>query len=261
MGEAPLWLSRAGYDAVIFDLDGVITHTAGLHAASWCRLLEGFLGRRAARAGEDAPAVPESEYYRFANGRTRYDGVADFLAARGVALPPGDPADPPGEGTVCALANQKNALFHELLAARGVELFPATVALIAELRAAAWPLAVVSSSRNCVPLLQAGGLAGAFPIVIDGVEAARLGLPLKPAPDAFLEAARRLALPPARCVVIEDATAGVAAARAGGFGLIIAIDRAGEGAALAAHGAHVVVGDLDAVHVAPAPRAGTSRGS
>ena len=250
------------YAAVLFDLDGVLTATARLHAACWKRTFDEFLLARAAGLGagleagapSDAPgAAPsvspfrpfdERDYARYVDGRPRYDGVREFLASRGMALPDGQPSDAPGRETACALGNRKNELFHEMLATEGVERYEGTLAVVRHLRANGVRTAVVSSSRGCREILDAAGIAELFELRVDGLTAEAMGLAGKPAPDMFLYAARMMQVDPDRAAVVEDAIAGVQAARAGRFGLVVAIDRTGAPEELAAVGADEVVSDL-----------------
>lgn len=232
------------YDAVLFDLDGVITDTARVHAAAWKEMFDEFLRRHAAEEGdEQEPFDDEAEYRRYVDGKPRYDGVRSFLAARGITLPEGGPDDPPDARTVHGLGNRKNELVGALLA-EGVEPYPGSVALVHQLRERGTGVAVVSSSRNCGRVLEAAGIADLFDAQVDGRVAGELGLPGKPAGDTYLEAARRLGVPPERAVVVEDATSGVEAGRNGGFGLVIGVDRTGNPEALREHGADLVVADL-----------------
>lgn len=233
------------YEAVLFDLDGVLTATARLHAASWKRMFDDYLRARAAARGEQfRPFRMPGDYTRFVDGRPRYDGVRTFLASRDITLDDGAPDDPPGRETACGLGNRKNAIFGELLASEGVEVYDGSLAVVRHLRRHGVRRAVVSSSRSCEAILDAAGLAGLFELRVDGQVAARQGLPGKPAPATFIYAAQVLGVPPARAVVVEDAIAGVEAGRAGGFGLVVAIDRTGETEALARAGADHVVTDL-----------------
>ncbi len=233
-----------GYEAVLFDLDGVLTATARLHAAAWTRLFDGYLARCAADRGQPFRGFGPRDYARFVDGRPRYDGVRAFLASRGITLPDGAPEDPPGRETVCGLGNRKQALFREVLASEGADVIPGAVAVVHHLRRHAVRVAVVSSSRNCAAILDAAGIAGLFELRVDGVVAGRLGLPGKPAPDTFLHAARALGVAPSHAVVVEDAIAGVEAGRAGGFALVVGVDRAGAPGDLARAGADLVVTDL-----------------
>jgi alpha,alpha-trehalase len=239
------------FDAFIFDLDGVITRTAAVHARAWKRLFDEYLSARAGRTGE--PFVPfdlEADYRQYVDGKPRRAGVQSFLASRGIALPRGTPNDAAGQETVHALGKRKDGLFLDSVARDGVEVFDSSVALIRQARAQGVRTAVASSSRNCAAILRAAKLSSLFEVRVDGVDLDRFGLPGKPAADMFLEAARRLGVPPARSVVFEDATAGVEAGRAGGFGLVVGIGAGEHAAALLERGAHAVVADLAAVRLA-----------
>jgi trehalose 6-phosphate phosphatase len=240
------------FDALLFDLDGVVTRTAAVHAAAWKRLFDEYLRRRADRTGESfRPFDVDTDYLTFVDGKPRYDGVRSFLESRGVALPEGTPEDEPGEETVCGLGNRKNMYFREQLRAGGAEVFDTTVHLIRAAREHGLKTAVVSSSKNCAEVLDAAGLADLFDTRVDGVELERLGLPGKPAPDMFLEAARRLGAEPGRAVVFEDAVSGVQAGRAGAFGLVVGVDRSGQADALREAGADIVISDLGELELAP----------
>ena len=233
------------YDAVLFDMDGVVTDTASLHAAAWKRLFDEVLADpRAQTNGPPTPFDVIEDYRRYVDGRRREDGVSAFLDARGIDLPLGNPEDRPGDWTVHGLAARKNDLFLELLAVEGVRGFPGTTALLQRLREAGTPLGLVTASRNAGALLQAAGLAGVFDVVVDGIVMAGLGLPGKPDAATFLEAARRLGVAPARAAVVEDAVSGVTAARSGGFGLVVGIDRAQQRRQLEAAGASFVLDDV-----------------
>ena len=219
------------HDGVLFDLDGVITPTAEIHERAWAELF----------AGHD---YREADYLEHIDGKPRYDGVRDFLASRDVTLPEGSPDDPPGDGTVCALGNRKNELFNEVLDREGIAPYPGSSAVLDLLERLDVPAAIVSSSKNAVPVLEAAGLAERFDVVVDGVVAAREGLAGKPRPDGYLLGARRLGVEPGRTVVVEDAVSGVAAGAAGGFAVTIGVDRGAGPDALLEHGATFVVGDL-----------------
>ena len=233
------------YDAVIFDMDGVVTDTATLHAAAWKALFDEVLARRAAADGSVVvPFDDDADYRSYVDGRSREDGVVAFLASRGIELPVGRSDDLPGRETVQGLAGDKNERFRQLVAERGVRTFPSTVALLERLRAGGVHTALVSASRNAGELLAAAGVDHLFDQVVDGTDAARLGLAGKPDPAMFVEAARALGVSPAQAAVVEDAAAGVAAGRAGGFGLVVGIDRTGHRADLEAAGADLVVGDV-----------------
>lgn len=241
-GGSLIW---PGYDAVLFDLDGVITRTVSLHVAAWKRLFDEFLADRAAALGGTfEPFDPDRDYRLHVDGRPRYDGVAAFLGSRAIHLAQGTPEDPADLETICGLGNRKNAYFAEELASRGVETFADTVELIDVLRAAGKGLAVVSASENCTALLDRAGLLDRFDVRVTGVEARRWALAGKPGPDTYLRAAELLGVVPSRAVVVEDAISGVQAGRAGGFGLVVGVDRHGDPQALADGGADVVLDDL-----------------
>jgi beta-phosphoglucomutase family hydrolase len=227
------------YDAVLFDLDGVLTPTADVHMHAWQRMFTEYLEK----AGVAEP-YSENEYFDHIDGKPRYDGVRSFLASRGLQLPDGDPSDPPDADTVCGLGNRKNDVFAAVLAEEGVQPYPGSVAWLDELATLDKQVAVVSSSRNARPVLEAAGLAHRFDVVVDGLVAAAESLSGKPAPDTFLHAARQLDVPPARAVVVEDALSGVQAGRAGNFGLVIGVDRGTGAERLREAGAGVVVADL-----------------
>lgn len=229
---------------MLFDLDGVVTPTAEVHMRAWRAMFTAFLTARSAAEGVPLAPYTEQDYFDHVDGKPRYDGVRAFLASRGITLPEGSPDDPPTAETVCGLGNRKNDAFSEVLADEGVVAYPGSVALLERLRAMRKPMAVVSSSRNAPAVIAAAGLTDYFSFVMHGGLAAELGLAGKPAPDTFSHAAQVLGATDAGSVVLEDATSGVAAGRAGGFGLVIGVDRgAGEDALLEA-GADVVVADL-----------------
>lgn len=228
---APTNVDWSAYSAVLFDLDGVITPTAAVHEKAWARLFEPW-------------DYTTQDYLTYIDGKPRYDGVRSFLASRDVSIPEGDPADPPGNDTICALGNKKNDLFMSIVQSDGVAPYPGSVAVLDALDQLGTPQAIVSSSRNARPVLAAAGMADRFKHVIDGVVAAETGLAGKPAPDMFLRAADLLVADPAASVVVEDATSGVAAGVAGGFGLVLGVDRGGNRQALIEHGASLVVDDL-----------------
>jgi beta-phosphoglucomutase family hydrolase len=247
-------LSPRDYDAVLFDLDGVLTRTARVHAAAWKKLFDGFLEKWAAVAG--APFVPfdiDTDYPRYVDGKPRYDGVQAFLASRAIELPLGAAKDGADVQSVYALGNLKDEYFQQQLKQQGVELYEASIALVRKLRGQEIKTAVVSSSNNCAAVLEAAGIAQLFDTRVDGTDVTRLDLRGKPAPDAFLEAARRLGVEPARAVVVEDAIAGVEAGRAGRFGCVIGVDRRGCSSALREAGADIVVTDMGQVQVAEEP--------
>jgi alpha,alpha-trehalase len=243
-------ISAARHDAVVFDMDGVVTQTATVHAAAWKALFDAYLRQRSARSGEPfRPFDIEADYLPYVDGKPRYDGVRDFLASRGITLPWGGPSDPPDAETVCGLGNRKNDFFMAEVEAHGVQAFPTTVALIHDLKDRGIHTAVISASKNTSTILDAAGVRGLFEAQVDGEVADELGLPGKPDPAVFLEAARRVGVPPQRAVVVEDAEAGVEAGHRGGFGLVVGVDRSDHAQALKQHGADVVVGDLAEVRV------------
>ena len=231
--------------ACLFDLDGVLTRTATVHAAAWKEMFDAYLRERAARTGQEfVPFDPVADYARYVDGKPRYDGVRSFLTARGIELPEGEPGDPPGAETVLGLGDRKNELVLRMIRERGVEVYDGSVRYLEAARDAGLRRAVVSSSANTRDVLLAAGIEEFFEARIDGVVAEREGLKGKPAPDTFLAGARALGVAPDRAAVFEDALAGVAAGRAGGFAWIVGVDRAGQAGALRAHGANVVVSDL-----------------
>lgn len=233
------------FDAVLFDLDGVLTSTARIHARCWKATFDEFLARRAADKREALqPFDIDDDYKRHVDGKPRYEGVRSFLASRKISLPDGSPADPPNDDTACGLGNRKDELVKAAIDHGEVEAYSGSVALLRQLRQRGIRTAVVSSSNHCEQVLRAAGIAELFQARVDGLVAAELGLRGKPAPATFLKAAQMLGATPARAVVVEDAMAGVQAGRAGGFGLVIGVDREGNGDALRAHGADVVVADL-----------------
>jgi len=222
------WLAHAG---VLFDLDGVITPTAEIHEHAWGELFADF-------------DYTGADYLRYIDGKPRYDGVRSFLASRNVSLPDGDPTDAPGDDTVCALGNRKNSLFNTILERDGIAPYPSSLATIELLDAAGIPSAIVSSSKNARNVLDAAGLGTRFGVVVDGVVAASEHIAGKPAPDMFLDAARKIGVDPADVVVVEDAVSGVAAGAAGGFAVVIGVDRGAGAETLLDHGATFVVSDL-----------------
>ncbi|MFL5264562.1 MAG: beta-phosphoglucomutase family hydrolase, partial [Anaeromyxobacteraceae bacterium] len=247
-------LSPRDYDAVLFDLDGVLTDTARVHAVAWKELFDAFLERRAEQTGERfVPFDIDADYRRHVDGKPRLDGVAAFLAARGIDVPRGTPDDEVGTDSIHALARLKDGYFLRHLERDGVEAYEPSVALVRALRAEDVETAVVSSSNNCAAVLAAAGIADLFDTRVDGLDLTRLALRGKPAPDTFLEAARRLAIEPARAVVVEDALAGVEAGRAGGFGCVVGVDHGGRSMELRAAGADAVVETLAQVRLAEEP--------
>lgn len=240
--KALVELSRNAFDAVVMDLDGVVTDTASLHEKAWKRMFDDFLAARPPREGEEHRPFENDDYRRFVDGMSRSDGAAGFLISRGIELP---------RQEVRALAAQKDGDFQDLLEQEGAKLLPGSVSLLSALRRAGFRTAIVSASRNCSMVLDRAGLTEFFDASVDGVIAADLGLPGKPDPAVYLEAAGRLRTPPGRSVVVEDALAGVEAGRRGGFGLVVGVDHAGHGPELLERGADVIVADLAGMAVAP----------
>ena len=235
----------SGIRACLFDLDGVLTQTARVHAQAWKEMFDAFLRQRSKRSGE--PLVPfdaVADYSAYVDGKPRYDGVRSFLASRAIELPEGDPSDPPSAETVCGLGNRKNELVLALLRRDGVEVYEGSVRYVRAVRDAGLHRAVVSASANTREVLKAAGIEDLFEVRIDGIVAAERHLRGKPAPDPFLAAAAELKVPAAEAAVFEDALAGVEAGRAGDFGYVVGVDRVGQRPALLDHGADVVVDDL-----------------
>jgi beta-phosphoglucomutase family hydrolase len=234
-----------GVAACLFDMDGVVTQTAVVHAAAWKEMFDEFLRQRAeSTATEFVPFDPHAEYDAYVDGKPRLDGTRSFLKSRGIDLPEGAPDDPPGAPTVYGLSNRKNDLVLAKLAAGGVQVYDGTVTYIRSARGKGISTAIVSSSANTQLVLESAGLAGLFDVRVDGVVAKERGLRGKPAPDTFLAAAEALSVPASRAVVFEDALAGVEAGRAGHFALVVGVDRVGQAAELREHGADVVVQDV-----------------
>ena len=231
-------------DAVIFDMDGVVTDTAQLHAQCWKEVLDALLQSLADETGQPFRPFTIDDYSRYVDGRPRYDGAVAFLAARQVSLEGGDPSDPPGFRTVCGLGNLKALRFEDALAAQGVATFESTIALIRRLRSRGVRTALISSSRHVSTIVASVGIADLFDVVVDGNDATTLGLPGKPDPAIFLAAARALGVDPCRAVVVEDALAGVEAGHRGGFSMVVGVNRKGRAKVFRDHGADVVVDDL-----------------
>lgn len=224
--------------AWLFDLDGVLTKTAEVHRAAWTEVFNAVLDAHGQRPFTDA------DYLAHVDGKRRYDGTRDFLASRGIHPPEGDPSDPPSADTVAGIANRKNERFNAVLRRDGVQVFDDAVGYLKEVRAAGCPTAVVTASANAPAVLESAALSDMFDVRIDGNVAAREHLAGKPAPDTFLAAAKKLGVEPSSAAVFEDAIAGVAAGRAGGFGVVVGVDRVGQAAALREHGADQVVSNL-----------------
>ncbi|MCY7342294.1 MAG: beta-phosphoglucomutase family hydrolase [Pseudonocardia sp.] len=234
-----------GTRACLFDLDGVLTDTASVHAAAWKQMFDDFLAARAERDGtEFVPFDVKGDYGPYVDGKPRLDGTREFLRSRDVDLPEGGPGDAPDAATIHALSTRKNELVQEKISTVGVEVYPGSVRYLKAVRAAGLATAVVSSSANAEQVLDVAGLARYIDHRVDGVSAKQRGLPGKPAPDTFLAAAADLGVDRAHAVVFEDALAGVASGKAGGFGFVVGVDRLGHAEKLREQGADVVVTDL-----------------
>ncbi len=238
-------ISPARFDAVLFDMDGVLTATAVVHSAAWKRMFDEFLRAYAERSGTPFKAFEiDTDYIQYVDGKPRFAGVRSFLASRQIELAEGGPEDDPGRETVHGLGNRKNDLVNAVIASEGVVAYPGSVALVRELRSQGIKTAVVSSSANAETVLQAAGIADLFDVRIDGAVAGALKLAGKPAPDTYRNAAEQLGVEPSRAVVVEDAISGVQAGRAGAFGLVIGVARKGDSRVLLDNGADMVVADL-----------------
>ncbi|HET6302144.1 beta-phosphoglucomutase family hydrolase [Microbacterium sp.] len=228
------------YDAVLFDLDGVLTPTAEVHMHAWRAMFEELF----AQWGIEPPYT-DDDYFAYLDGKKRYDGVASLLHSRDIEVPWGDPSDPPSADTVCGIGNRKNEVFERVLRQEGIAPYPGSLALLDRLKEAGVPVAVVSSSKNAGEVLDVAGIRDRFAVVMDGVIAERDQLASKPAPDVFIEAARMLGAEPARSAAVEDALSGVKSAAQGGFGLVVGVDRGVGADVLREAGAHIVVDDLE----------------
>jgi HAD superfamily hydrolase (TIGR01509 family) len=232
----------------LFDMDGVLTRTAVVHAAAWKETFDAYLQVRSSRTGETGPAfapMSPSDYDRYVDGKPRLDGTRAFLESRGLELPVGTPEDPPTAETLHGLSNAKNGHVLAKLAEGKVEAYEGSIRYVEAARRAGLKTAVVSSSANTQAVLESAGIADLFDARIDGIVAVERKLPGKPAPDTYLAGAAEFGMGPESAAVFEDALAGVAAGRAGGFRLVVGVDRVGQAAALREHGADVVVKDLD----------------
>jgi len=235
-----------GPDAMIFDLDGVITFTARVHDAAWKELFDSYLKQRSERSGEPfVPFDPDKDYHTYIDGKPRYDGVASFLNSRGIHLPFGTPGDAPTQETVAGLGNRKNDLFNDKVRELGVDVDWEAVRVVRELRDRGVRVGLASSSKNAVPILEKVGILQLFEAVVDGRVSERLHLRGKPAPDIFVECLSELVAKPdpARAGIVEDAIAGVEAGSNGGFALVLGVDRNNTGE-LARHGANWVIHDF-----------------
>jgi beta-phosphoglucomutase family hydrolase len=232
------------FEAVLLDMDGVVTDTASIHAECWKLMFDEYLKKWARDHGQPFRAFEiATDYKLYVDGKPRYRGVHDFLNSRGIALPEGSPKDPPLTETICGLGNRKNQLVNERLAS-GVEAYPGSVSFLKYLRKLGIKTAIVTSSQNCQTVLRAANISDLFDARVDGNVIARQGLAGKPAPDSFLKAAEMLGVKPNAAVVIEDAISGVQAGAKGGFGLVIGVARKDNAEELRANGAHMVINDL-----------------
>jgi beta-phosphoglucomutase family hydrolase len=234
-----------GVTACLFDMDGVVTKTAVVHAAAWKEMFDDFLRQHAAETGTPfVPFDPSADYDAYVDGKPRLDGTRSFLQSRGIDLPEGTREDPPGTPTIWGLSSRKNDLVLAKFAAGGVEAYPGTVTYVRSAKDKGFKTAIVSSSANTKQVLDGAGLSDLFDVRVDGIVAAERGLAGKPAPDTYLAAAQELGATAAQAVVFEDALAGVESGRAGNFALVVGVDRVGQADQLRAHGADIVVKDL-----------------
>ncbi|MBN2244709.1 MAG: trehalose-phosphatase, partial [Candidatus Aminicenantes bacterium] len=247
INKKTFYLSSNEYDAFIFDLDGVITQTAKVHALVWKQMFDEYLKNKSYPGQDFVPFDINEDYLKYVDGKPRYEGVRSFLGSRGIELPFGSPDDSPEKETVCGLGNRKNQLFREYLKNNGVETYGNAVDLVHRIKDRHLKTAVVSSSKNCSAVLEAAGLTEEFDVQVDGVISEKMNLKGKPNPDIFLEAAKRLNSIITKSVVVEDALAGVEAGRRGGFGCVIGVDRTGRGSDLKDKGADIVVSDLSRI--------------
>jgi beta-phosphoglucomutase family hydrolase len=230
--------------ACLFDMDGVVTQTAVVHAAAWKEMFDEFLRENAKKTGTEFVPFDSHEYDEYVDGKPRLDGTRSFLESRGIHLPEGSPDDKPGTPTLYGLSNQKNDLVLAKIASGGVKVYDGTIRYIRAVREAGIHTAIVSASANTVQVLKVAGIADLFDVRVDGVIAKERGLHGKPTPDTFLAAAEALNVPPSGAAVFEDALAGVEAGRVGHFGLVVGVDRVGQAEELRKHGADIVVQDL-----------------
>ena len=237
-------------DAIIFDMDGVITNTASTHAAAWKQMFDEYLRKRAERYGEQfQPFDADLDYRRHVDGKPRYDGVKGFLKSRGISLPYGSPKDKPDQETICGLGNRKNQYFLERLRKKGVKPYESSIMVIKQLKKNGIRTAVISASRNAEAVLEEAGIGELFDVKVDGIDSAELHLKGKPDPAIFLEAAKRLKVKPEKTAIVEDSLAGVEAGRRGKFKLVIGVDRANQGKDIKKRGADIVVQDLSQIEI------------
>jgi beta-phosphoglucomutase family hydrolase len=244
------FISRAHFDAVIFDLDGVLTQTAKIHAISWKEMFDFFLLEYGKAVGKHfSPFDIKKDYPAYVDGKPRNEGVKGFLSARGIELPFGTPEDQADQETICGLGNRKNVIFNRYLKEKKVDVFEASIALVKGLKKMKFKVAVVSSSKNCTAILENAGIHELFDVQVDGNTAEKLHLKGKPEPDMFLHTAKVLHVDPKRTVVFEDSLAGIKAAAQGRFGYVVGVNRADIGKELKRNGAHSVILDLSEVKV------------
>ncbi len=247
-------ISYDAFKAGIFDLDGVVTDTAELHAASWKKMFDVFLDKRGKEKNKFySPFDEKSDYLKYVDGKPRYDGVTDFLKARGIEIANGDPKDLPDVETICGLGNRKNQIFTEMLSEGEIKVFETTIDLIKKLRKLNMKTAIISSSKNCRKIIEKAGISDLFDTRVDGIDSEKLGLKGKPEPDIFIQAAKQLCVEPELTMVVEDAQAGVKAGQRGGFGCVVGVDRAGQAEALRRSGADTVVKDLADIYFEELP--------
>jgi len=243
-------MSNLSFEAVIFDLDGVVTKTALVHASAWKEMFDEYMRLREKRDGEPFKEFThEHDYLPYVDGKPRYKGVQSFLESRGINIPFGEADDDVDKETVCALGNRKNIKFREVLEINGVEVYQSTAHIIKELKDLGIRIGVASSSKNCLYILQSAGLEELFETRVDGVVSAELGLKGKPEGDIFVRAAENIGAKPERSIVVEDAVSGVQAGRNGGFGLVIGLAREGNEKDLEENGADVVINDFEGVDI------------
>jgi beta-phosphoglucomutase family hydrolase len=243
-------MGRYNFDAVIFDLDGVVTKTALVHAGAWKKMFDDYLKEREKRYQEPFKEFTrEHDYRSYVDGKPRYKGVASFLESRGIDIPFGDPKDPPGKETVCGLGNMKNRAFNQILKKDGAEVYASTVALIHALKKAGIRVGVASSSKNCAAVLEATGLLDLFEFRVDGDVSAELKIPGKPEPDIFTTTCDNLGVTYDRAVVVEDAVSGVQAGAKGNFGLVLGVAREENEEELKINGADIVVTDIQEIDI------------
>lgn len=241
---------KFSYEAIIFDLDGVITDTAKVHANAWKLIFDEYMQERVLKYNEKFTSFDlEQDYLNYVDGKPRYAGVKNFLDSRGITIPFGKPDGNPKEETICGLGNRKDSLFTKMLREKGVAVFESTIRLIKQLKYHGVHAVVATSSKNCGLILEAAGIRELFEIVVDGALSGRENLKGKPHPDIFLKSAELIKVSPCKCVIIEDAISGVQAGRNGNFGLVIGIDRFGDGNILKENGADIVLPDLAKVSV------------